>query len=309
MYARFGQELYTRETIASASIIAEEMPRLRPADLSVRVAETLVHASDSTRRRVAAKIVQRLTAGAGVLEPDAPGARASEGGARRAAQSPSCGRTRVACFSRLLAGLDDTQSRQDLVYFAAARVDALIGAIARDVLYPYFIEQRIPAPYSEDEFLAANACLLLAPEPIITTGLVADYARRVWRFESDRTVALALRVLRQAGIVLPCPILGERGRVMAWTCAPHGISLAALLWCLYDEFGTEGLTPGWDQICRAGFARTFVIPPAVVASRLLEAERAGYVGFWSVGSMRRVNIKIADPDALSRLLLGHAPGA
>lgn len=299
VYARFGQELYARETIAAAAVVA----RLEDGDagpLTDRIAAVLPQTSAATRRRLATKLLQRMAAGTALCEP-APGVGSM--GPDVAAVPENAASLKVVCFARLLSSLQDTQARRDLVYYATARVDDLVGAIAREILYPYFVEDRIPAPYGEDEFIMANAGLLLAPEPILTTGFVADYARRVWGFESERTVGLALRILRQAGILLSAPLLGARGRVAAYTLAPHGISLAALLWGLYDEFGHESLAPAWDQVAHARFARIFVVSPSVVNSRLWEAEKVGLVGRWSAGGARRVALKVRDVDALTRLML------
>ncbi len=319
MYARFGQELYIRETIAAAAIVAVHQEEASDRPLAERIADALPQPSPATRRRVAIKLLQRLAAGASKSETacSAPtpaprnGPHSPEGETNGAfdevtrflgTMDSSLPRRAIA-FARLLSSLPDTQARCELVYYAAARADPLIGAIAQDLLYPYFIEDRIPPPYSEDEFIMANAGLLLAPEPILTTGCVADYARRAWGFESERTICLALRILRQAGILFSAPLLGERGRVHAYTLAPHSLSLPALLWGLYDEFGQESLAPAWDQVVRARFARLFVVPPSVVTSRLWEAERAGMVGFWSAGGARRVTPKVREPEALARLLL------
>lgn len=325
VYARFGQELYARETILAAAIIAGEAEDVDGRALTVRIADALPHPSPTTRMRVATKLLQRMMAGAAVASPSslskANGAApslaadslselaslpANGNGTSRSAHAAQ--HNGVAVFARLLANLPDTGARRDLVYYAVARADGLVGAIARDILYPYFIEERIPAPYTEDEFIMANACLLLAPEPILTMGFVADYARRAWGFDSERTVGLALRILRQAGILLSSPLLGERGRIHAYTLAPHGLSLAALLWSLYDEFGHDHAAPAWDQVGRAQFARQFVVPASVVISRLFEAERAGLVGFWSAGGTRRVALKVRECDALARLLLTNPEG-
>ena len=83
----------------------------------------------------------------------------------------------------------------------------------------------------------------------------------------------------------------------------HGLSLPALLWGFYDEFGGENLAPAWDQAGRASCARLFVVSASVVTSRLWEAERAGLVGTWSTGGARRVALKVREPEALTRLLL------
>ncbi len=334
MYARFGQELYPHETLAAAAVLARawaENEYLEAGLLTGRIALLLPEGTPAHRQRVAVKLLQRLSAGAhqkkaaskdtpkdtpkdtsgkdshqsaGKTSGAAVGKEAFDAGRAQKDQPPPLRHEQdSAAFAQLLAYLSDTQARQDLVYYGAARADALIGAIARDILYPYFIEGRIPPPFGEDEFLVANAGLLLAPEPILTTGVVADIARRVWQFDSERTVTLALRVLRQAGILLSAPILGERGRVAAFTLAPHGLSLTAMLWGLYHEYGHADDAPTWDQVCRSDFARLYVVPPSVIASRLMEAERAGLVAFWSAGGTRRVALKVRETDALARLLL------
>jgi hypothetical protein len=323
VFTRFGQELYIRETIAAAAIVVvhEEEGSDRP--LAERIADTLPQPSPATRRRIAIKLLQRITAGAARIDSPADGngvAPPSKRQANTAHPASECspaplsaegnGRVpkRTVAFARLLSSLPDTQARRELVYYAAACADGLIGALAQDLLYPYFIEDRIPAPYGEDEFIMANAGLLLAPEPILTAGCMADYARRVWGFECERTLCLALRILRQAGVLFSSPLLGQRGRVHAYTLAPHSLSLPALLWGLYDEFGRENLAPAWDQVARARFVQRFVVPPSVVHSRLWEAERAGLVGFWSVAGTRRVALKVREPEALTRLLL-TGPGS
>lgn len=316
MYARFGQELYPRETIAAARLIAAQDDDPRP--LTSRIAETLAHPSPQTRVRVANKLVQRLAAGV-PSPPDYSGAK-QDGGKQNGAERNGLGSAApaaeakrkpraepqdagVTTFSCLLCNHADTQAQRDLVYYAAARADGLIAAIASDILYPYFIEDRIPIPYSEDEFIMANAGLLLAPEPIVTAGFVADYARRAWNFDSPRTVGLALRILRQAGILISAPLLGARGRVAAYTLAPHGMSLSALLWAFYGEFGQASLAPAFDQVERSHFARLFVVSPSVVRSLLWEAEKAGIAASWSPSGARRVALKVREPDALARLLL------
>ena len=290
MYARFGQELYTQETLTAAAILADTCDPEEPITMSAiigRIAAALPQGTPATRQRVAVKLLQRIATGAPDCQRNKglpPDKDADEPGIK----SQERLHTGVFTFARLLTHLPDTQARRELVFFSAACADTLIGAIAREILYPYFIEERIPPPYEEDEFLIANAGLLLAPEPILTTGVVSDFARRAWGFDSERTVALALRILRQAGILLSAPLLGERGRVAAYTLAPHGLSLPTLLWGLHQEYGHAGVAPAWDQVGRARIAQLFVVPPSVVTSRLWEAERAGLVGCWSAVGTRRV---------------------
>lgn len=329
MYARFGQELYIRETLIAATILAdvadsadaensnESGEAFEIRDVVGRIAGALSQGTLATRQRIAVKLLQRMIAGAGtavtgtgqIKRVDRSADENGGSGCEKSSGGPSGGKAMerlhegVFSFARLMAHLPDTQARRELVFYAAARADGLIGAIAREILYPYFIEECIPAPYEEDEFIMANAGLLLAPEPILTAGLVADYARLVWGFDSERTISLALRILRQAGILLSAPLLGERGRVAAYTLAPHGISLPTLLWGLHDQYAQQGIAPAWDQVGRAQCARLFVVPPGVVAAGLWEAERAGVVGFWNMVGTRRVLLKVRETDALSRLLL------
>lgn len=313
MYARFGQELYIDETLIAATILTDaheagDMGDLR--DIVQRIANLLPQEAPATRQRIAVKLIQRIIAAAtpGAEEAIHCNGKGNGNEGENSAPETSGGEIErlhegVFSMARLMAHLPDTQARRELVFYAAARADTLIGAIAREILYPYFIEECIPAPYEEDEFIIANAGLLLAPEPILTAGVVADYARRAWGFDSERTIALALRILRQAGILLSAPILGERGRIAAYTLAPHGISLPVLLWGLHHQYAHEGIAPAWDQVGRARCAQLFVVPPAVVTSRLWEAERAGLVGFWNMVGTRRLLLKVRETDALSRLLL------
>ncbi len=325
MYARFGQELYTQETLIAATILADtadvgngseggEAFEIR--DVVGRIASALSQGTLATRQRIAVKLLQRIIAGAGtavavmgqtnidgIVDRESGSDCEKSSGEERGGKAAERLHEGVFSFARLMAHLPDTQARRELVFYAAARADGLIEAIAREILYPYFIEECIPAPYEEDDFIMANAGLLLAPEPILTSGLVADYARLVWDFDSERTISLALRILRQAGILLSAPLLGERGRVAAYTLAPHGLSLPTLLWGLHDQYARQGVAPAWDQVGRARCARLFVVPPAVVSARLWEAERAGLVGFWNMVGTRRVLLKIRETDALSRLLL------
>lgn len=310
MYARFGQELYLSETLEAARVTVDRHERDDDSRmLSACIAELLPHPSAATRSRVAAKLLQRITAGSSLCEPpDEVPASVPDSSETRLRRSPSAAFTvrlpgSTILFARLMSGLPDAHAQRELVYYAAAQGDCLIGAIAREVLYPYFIEDRIPAPFTEDEFIMANAGLLLAPEPILTAGFVADFARRAWSFDSERTVCLALRILRQAGILIASPLLGARGRVAAYTLAPHSLSLPALLWSLHAEFGREPMAPAWDQVVRSACARLFVVPPSIITSRLWEAEKAGIVSSWSLNGTRRMAFKVRAPEALAHLLL------
>lgn len=296
MYPTFGQELYARETARAAELIAGTF---EPANgnangtgaahgYAALVADTLPHPSPGTRVRLAVKLVQRLSAGNGKGE------------------GPQL-------FARLLASLPDSETRRELIYYGVTQADRIVGAIARDVLYPYFVDGRLPRGVAEIEFILHNSgrlLPLLTVEPLLTLPFIAWYAERQWDFVSARTIALSMRILRQAGILLTTslPASSEDGRgATAYTLAPHGLSLAAFVWCLYDEFKekeerTASGTPlTVDKVEHAGFVRTFVVPPALATARLREAEREGFLRFENSGNARRVLLPLQPEELATRL--------
>jgi hypothetical protein len=280
VYATFGQELYARETVRAAELIANASGELfGELNYAAAVADALPHSSASTRARLAAKLVQRLSSASGFAD---------------------CPRD----FARLLTGLSDFQARRELVFYSVARADRIVGAIAREVLYPYFIEERLPRGVGETEFALHNTWRLLMVEPLVTIPFIAWYAERYWDFVSARTVVLALRIFRQAGILNVSPLSGEERRTHACTLAPHGLSLAAFVWCLYDEFADAPMPPSPDRVERADFAQIFVVPPTIISERLIEAEAAGYISWSYSGESKRMELTLKREELVSRLLGG-----
>ncbi len=277
MYATFGQEFYLRETAAAAGIIAQSGSWTHRDGLTAQVAQRLAYPSATMRARVAEKLLQRLSAGS----------RDSE---RRFA------------FARLVAEIGDSEAQRELIYYAVSRADGLIGALARDALTPYFLDGQPPRGATEEALAKYNTGRLLTIEPMLTLPFLTWYAREAFGFHSERTVALAMRILRQAGIVLSVSLSGAPKRTLAYTLAPHGLSLAAFLWCLYDEFACDSLPPSTDRIEQAAFARTFVVPPAVIGARLREAEREGWVQFATLAGARRVSLPLSTEQLLDALL-------
>lgn len=273
MYAAFGQELYIRETARAAELLASSSN----GDLIARIAAALPHPSITTRTRLASKLLQRLAAGGG------------EAGQRQA-------------FARLVAGLRDSEARRELIYYGVTRADRLVGAIAREVLYPYFVDGSLPRGVTEAEIVAHNTGRLLTVEPMLTLPFAVWYAAKQWDFHSARTVALTLRVLRQAGILLASPLTDGGKRTLAYTLAPHGLTLPAFIWCLYDEFASTPVSPTVDRIERSAFARTFVVPPSVIAARLRDAERAGFARSVGGAGARRVVLPLSREALLAGLL-------
>jgi hypothetical protein len=277
VYATFGQEFYLRETAAAAGIIAQCGSWTHRDRLTAQLAQRLTYASASMRARVAEKLLQRLAAGS--RDPQ-----------RRLA------------FARLVAGIGSSEAQRELIYYAAARADGLIGALARDALTPFFLDGQPPRGATEDDLAKYNTGRLLTIEPLLTLPFLNWYARAAFGFTSERSVALAMRILRQAGIVLSVSLPGAPKRTLAYTLAPHGLSLPAFLWCLYDEFACDPLPPSTDRIERATFVRTFVVPPAVIGARLREAEREGWVQFSTIAGARRVSLPLSPEQLVTALL-------
>jgi hypothetical protein len=274
LYARFGQELYARETARVAEWIADANGTGSPAAC---VAARLPYPSAATRDRLAAKFIQRLTAGC-------------------------AGETGPETFARLLSGVGDPEAQRELAYYGAARADRLVGAVAREVVYPYFIDGALPRGVTENDVAAHNTGRLLTVEPVLTLPFVAWYAQTQWDFQSERTVALALRILRQAGLLLSTWLPGEARRTLAYTLAPHGLTLPAFVWGLYEEFAAFPIAPTLDRVERAAFVRTFVVPPAVIVARLRDAERTGFIRFTTAAGARRIILPLAREELIAGLM-------
>lgn len=275
-FPTFGQELYLRETVMAAKLLAE-LGLGRGA--SEAVAERLSHPSPKTRERIAAKLVQRLISGAS-----------------RADAAPH--------FVRLVAGLQDATARRELIYYATTRADPLVGAIARDILHTVLLDRATPAGARREELEPHRTGLLLTVEPVVSMRFVLDYAARVWGFTSRRSVLLALRILRQAGITRTQRLRGAAGLVTAVALAPHGISLPTFVWCFMDEFGSAVPAPTVDRIERSSFARTLVVSTAAVDARLDEAEQEGFVHTRLISGAHRVVPAMGAAETVDRILGG-----
>ncbi|HSV74737.1 MAG TPA: hypothetical protein VLH79_13335 [Chthonomonadales bacterium] len=277
MFHVFGQELYLRETVRAAAVVAGEPDRRAACD---RIAALLPHPSARTRARVASEIARRLAAGA---------------------QSPDL----APSFARLVAGLHSPDARRDLVIHAVARADALVGAIAREVLFPILLDEAMPRGVTSGDMARHGAAPLITVEPIVPFPFLRWFAAERWRFERVRTLHLALRVLRQAGLVHTTRLLGQAGRVQAVALSPHGLSFPAFVWCLADEIGRDQRPLTQDRIARASFARTLLVPASAGAMWLPEAERRGFLRAEGPPSARRYVLAM-DPREVAGSLLANA---
>jgi len=254
-FPTFGQELYLRETVEAARLLDREG---LTKDAAARIAGILPHPSPITRRRLANKILQRLEAGC--AEP-----------------------AQLRLFVRLLANLEESEARRELVYYSASRADPIVGAIASEILYPFFIERTLPAGTAPEEASPEQEGLLLTVERMVMLRFILRYAEQRWQYRSERSIRLAMRIMQHGGIVLPQRLRGARGRVTGYILAPHGISLPAFVWCCMTELPALMPRASVDAILTSGFVRRLIVPPAIVEARLQQAERAGYLRFQSGG--------------------------
>jgi len=271
---RFGQELYLRETVEAARLL----DRLGAgAHAAQAVSAILPQSSPTTRRRVATKIVQRLHGG----------------------MAGSNART---AFVRLLAGLQDSEARRELVLYGTATSDLLVGAIARELLYPYFVEEGLPVGVTADEASLQRDGVLVTMERMLTLRVLGLYAERRWAFTSERCLRLGLRILQHAGVLFPQRIRGASGAVQGYVQAPHGMSLPTLVWCFHAELSAASPPPTEDRVLTADFARTLVAPPSLVHARLREAEREGLLSVRHGPGGRRVTAPLPLEVSIDRLI-------
>jgi len=280
MFHVFGQELYLRETVRAAAVLAREPDRRAAA---AEVASLLPHRSPRTRARVASEILRRLAAGSAVPEL-------------------------TATFARLVTGVDSPDARRDLVVHAVARADALVGALAREVLCPVLVDGVLPRGVSADDMARLGAAPLLTVEAVVPFPLVQWYAAERWSFPRARTLQLALRVLRQAGLVHATRLQAPAGRMHAVALSPHGLSFAAFVWCVTDEFAEDERPLTQDRIERASFARTLLVPPSACAMWLPEAERRGFLRVQGPPSARRYALGMDRRQVVGALLAGTLEG-
>ena len=273
-FPTFGQELHLRDAIKAATMLADVGLHRGVSEI---VAASLDHPSAGTRSRIAAKLVQRLRSGAASPEDRQH-------------------------FLRLIVGMADMSVRRDLIYYATARADPLVGAVAAEVLYPILIETRPPQGARPDELAPHQAGLLLTVEPIVPMGFLLKYAAREWRYGSRRSLLLALRILRQVGITRTVRIRGASGALEAIALAPHDLSFAAFVWCFMDEFARSVPAATPDRIERSRFARIFVVPPSLIDARLDQADRQGYLRTRVMAGARRVVPALTIGEAVERIM-------
>ena len=252
--ATFGQELYPQESIRAIECFSDlPVPTIRDArsrgtddQLLSKIAELLPHPSESTRLRVASKLIQRFFKG-----------------------SPA--------YPRLVKALKCDAERRQLLYWRAARTDAVIAAIAEEVFYPYFVLNALPKGYNESSFRMANTATLFSVDKVISRDFAVRYAREAWGFDSERTVTLALRIMKQADILDSISVKLGRRHVLGYFPQPHSLRPEVFAYCMYEEF--LGDPPSPDRIQNGDCSKLFFLNRLQVDSLLKTLDKRKLIEF------------------------------
>ena len=270
--ATFGQELYLQESIRAIESFSDlPVPTIRDArsrgtddNLLAAVATILPHPSENTRLRVASKLIQRYFKG-----------------------SPA--------YLTLIKSLKCDAERRELLYWRAARTDGVIAAIAREVFYPYFVLNALPKGYDESSFRMANTATLFSVDRIISRDFAVRYAREAWGFDSERTITLALRIMKQAEILDSISVKLGRRHVLGYFPQPHSLKPEVFAYCLYEEFspslGQElNSCPSPDRIQNGDCSKLFLLNRLQVDSLLKTLNKRKWVEF------EGMHVKLVFPD-------------
>ena len=276
-FAVFGQELYFEESIRAIGSFHDVPEHDR---LSARIAEQLPYSSPATRLRVATKIVQRF-----FKSPD--------------------GKSHAAPFLRLVNGLKSESARRDLLYWRTARTDSLIAAIAGEIFYPYFVLNELPQGYDEASFRMANTAALFSVDRVISLDFAVEYARRMWNFDSARTVTLALRIMRQAGMIDAVNVEIGDHHVLSYYPLPHSMSPEVFAYCMGEEFLDAESLPAipLDRLYNGDCVRLFFLGRLQANSILKSLEQRCLIERTTLRGARHARFTVQDLDALAGSLI------
>jgi hypothetical protein len=251
----FGQEFYPYEAIRALKLAEKATVSDRQA-LRDRIATLLPQDSERTRRRIASKFVQRYFTGT-----------------RRHIAPPPTEQP----FVRLVARHRHVPAQIELLYYQLAKIDTIVGAIARDLFYPVFILGTPPAGCSAEEFATLNGGQLLSVAPLLTRAFIVHYAELHWHFHNRATIDRSLRVLQGAGLIDRERMPELRRHPDAYRLSGHDVSLVTFVYALYDELLPQALEANMrlreDDITDAAFARVLLLSPSQINEHLDAARR------------------------------------
>ena len=244
--ASLGQELYLRESLTAVRLSLRVGNRIQ---LVRQLTRSLRQPSPKTRVRVAEKLIQRLVPTSGVQVVSSP-------------------------LLRLVAAVDDAQAQQELIFHRAAITDRIVAALATDIFYPHFIQERAPRGMTREQFRSANTAALFELDKVVTRRFIFTYARSIWQFESEPSLTRALRILRQGGVIRPITRTEGRHRVLSFVPTARPLSEIAFDYLLYEDCLLRRLTrPAIDQVQGAEFARIFLQTPLQVTAAMESARQ------------------------------------
>jgi hypothetical protein len=220
-------------------------------ELRDRIVKGLRQRSRATRRGLANKLIQRYLA------------------------TPE-GRLEIGPFAELVSAIRDRTSRTQLLFYRLTQVDEIVGALAREVLYPYFIEHQVPAGFRRDEFQVLNGQRLLDEDPYLLTPFVVEFAKRNWGVSSPASLGRALGIVADAELVCRRRVRSLRRHPHALAPTRNDLTTTTFLYALYDEFGSHTGTLCGEALIRSQFARTLLTPPDIILNMV---DRARHYGF------------------------------
>jgi len=235
----------------------------------------------------AREVARRICAGEGdreaLLVAAAPLAEATTpAGRRRAAATVmtwlGLGRRRrvsPAGLLELLARLPEDSGRR-LWTYAVATQEPMLAAVAREVLYPFFVQCGTPKGFGAEEFSAVNANGLFEVAGAITHAAVAAYASRQWGLGDPAPTGRALRVLRKGGVLAATWISRSSARCLGYFPLGGLPDLACLGYAIYSTPGHAGYVR-LDRLRAGLLVHLFLLRPIAVDYLLDQAMDAGLV--------------------------------
>lgn len=286
-FKTFGQEFYPHESVRALKTVDKAVPQSRQALVDL-VAAQLPQLSERTRRRLATKFLQRYFL-------PAQGTRQ---------------RTRALAdnqpYVRLVARNRHSAAQIELLYLRLARVDAIVGAVARELFYPVCVDGHPPAGWSPEQFRARNGGQLFTEAPLLTRAFILEYARQEWGFTNSATLDRSLRVLQGAGLVAAERMRELRRHPLAYRLTKHDASPYTFIYGLYEEFlpTVSGMNHaiGQGDIEGALFARTLLLSPTQIAEHCAVARRHQLLSLQGNG----LRLVFGSLDALVDVLLSKA---
>lgn len=250
----FGQEFYPHEAILALKLADKSNIGDRRL-LTERIAALLPQESEGTRRRVAAKFIQRYLSGTRHSIQPLPH------------EQP---------FARLAARHRHIPTQIELLYYQLTKTDALVGALARELFYPVCVENHPPSGCDETEFAALNGSQLVAVSPLLTRAFILAYCKTHWNFTNRSSIDRSLRVLQGAGVIARERMTEWHGHPIAFRLSDHDVSPVTFIYALYDEWlprVSNGPVLEHAALHSSNFVRTLLLSPEQVEEHCETARR------------------------------------